>query len=334
MRSAEPWYRKQKDSWCVYHNGRLVTLARGKKNKRAANAKFKQLMQSGVEPTRIKIAKVCDLFLTYSKKHHAESTFEQNKYFLDSFCQSVGRVRVSDIKKHRLTEWLEKSGLGQTSQNKAIGTIKQAFNWALDQDHIGANPFASTKRPRALKRERILLPGERELIFKKIKGEGFKDFLETLEETGARPGELARVTAADIDFEKNVIILWKHKTVHKTGKPRLIFLTPKVKEICKRLTKIHSSGPIFRTIDGNKWTKDSLNCRFRRLRKKYPQLAGVTAYSFRHTWATNALERGVPLATVAELMGHSSTEMLERVYAHLNQKGTYLAEMAQKAIGV
>jgi len=41
----------------------------------------------------------------------------------------------------------------------------------------------------------------------------------------------------------------------------------------------------------------------------------------------------VPIAAVAELMGHSSSEMVQRVYAHRNQKGDWLAEMAKKAAG-
>jgi integrase len=141
------------------------------------------------------------------------------------------------------------------------------------------------------------------------------------------------MTSADIDFKRSVVILWRHKSGKKTGKPRVIFLTPTTKAICKRLVGQHPSGPIFRTSKGNPWTKNSLNCRFRRLRIKYPALKGVTAYTMRHTYGTNALERGVPLAAVAELMGHSSTEMLERVYGHLNQKGEFLSQMARKATG-
>lgn len=335
MRSAKPWYRKQKDTWCVYLNGSLVTLSQGKANKKKAEQEFHKLMLHGgrVPEDNLNLGQVCDLFLDHSLSDHAKSTYDQNKYFLQSFCNSFGRVKVRDLKVLHLTQWLKNSSWGPTSRNRAIGAAKHAFNWCLEQGHVKTNPFRLAKKPKSKRRERILTPKERQLIFKKIKGHGFRDFLTCLEETGARPGELARLTSENFDFKRNVAVLWKHKSGKKTGKPRIIFLTPKSKEICERLVRKYRKGPVFRTIDNNPWTKDSLNCRFRRLRQKYPQLKGVTAYSVRHGFATNALERGVPLTAVAELMGHSSTDMIERVYGHLDQKGDYLSEMARKATG-
>jgi integrase len=37
---------------------------------------------------------------------------------------------------------------------------------------------------------------------------------------------------------------------------------------------------------------------------------------YRHTFATDALEQGVPDALVAELLGHASTAMIHRHYGH------------------
>jgi integrase len=37
----------------------------------------------------------------------------------------------------------------------------------------------------------------------------------------------------------------------------------------------------------------------------------------RHTWATDALRAGAAPLTVAKQLGHSTTEMLERYYAHI-----------------
>ena len=46
------------------------------------------------------------------------------------------------------------------------------------------------------------------------------------QETGCRPGEVARVTAADVNLELGVWILKRHKTAKKTGKPRIVYLMP------------------------------------------------------------------------------------------------------------
>jgi integrase len=55
-------------------------------------------------------------------------------------------------------------------------------------------------------------------------------------------------------------------------------------------------------------------------------------YALRHSWATNALERGVDALTVAVLMGHSDPSTLARVYQHLSHNPKHLLEQARRAI--
>ncbi|MCA9196654.1 MAG: tyrosine-type recombinase/integrase, partial [Planctomycetales bacterium] len=55
-------------------------------------------------------------------------------------------------------------------------------------------------------------------------------------------------------------------------------------------------------------------------------------YAIRHSWATQALERGVDSITVAVLMGHADPSMLARVYQHLAQNPQFMLEQAKKAV--
>ena len=55
-------------------------------------------------------------------------------------------------------------------------------------------------------------------------------------------------------------------------------------------------------------------------------------YGIRHSWATQALERGLDSVTVAVLMGHADPSMLARVYQHLSQNPRYLLEQAKRAV--
>jgi integrase len=54
-------------------------------------------------------------------------------------------------------------------------------------------------------------------------------------------------------------------------------------------------------------------------------------YAFRHSWATNALLRGVDSLTVAILMGHRDPSTLARVYAHLSHRPDHLLAEARRA---
>jgi integrase len=68
-----------------------------------------------------------------------------------------------------------------------------------------------------------------------------------------------------------------------------------------------------------------------RLRKKLPHLAHFVCYNLRHTFATQALLNGVGVAQVAELLGHTSTEMVSKVYGHLAGEVAHMREAARKA---
>ena len=50
----------------------------------------------------------------------------------------------------------------------------------------------------------------------------------------------------------------------------------------------------------------------------------MVAYGLRHLFATDGLERGVPIATMAELLGHSSTKMISERYSHLADRHEHL----------
>ena len=56
-------------------------------------------------------------------------------------------------------------------------------------------------------------------------------------------------------------------------------------------------------------------------------------YTLRHSWATNALQKGVDALTVAILMGHKAPSTLARTYQHLSHHPQHLLEQAKRAAG-
>jgi integrase len=126
-------------------------------------------------------------------------------------------------------------------------------------------------------------------------------------------------------------VLATHKTAKKTGKPRLIHLPPEALELTKALMVKLQQGPLFRNSRGEPWTRNAVRIRFRNLRKKHPELKGIVAYTYRGSFATDALEAGVPDATVAALLGHTNTATLHRFYNRLTSRTAHLAEAAKKA---
>lgn len=66
----------------------------------------------------------------------------------------------------------------------------------------------------------------------------------------------------------------------------------------------------------------------RRARQAAPR---YSLYALRHSWATNALQRGVDALTFAILMGHKDPSTLARTYQHLSHNPEHLLAQARQA---
>lgn len=83
-------------------------------------------------------------------------------------------------------------------------------------------------------------------------------------------------------------------------------------------------------------TKAELRCEAKNklTKKRAAELAPrYSLYALRHSWATNALQRGVDPLTVAILMGHEDPSTLAKVYQHLSLNPKHLLEQARRAAG-
>jgi integrase len=150
----------------------------------------------------------------------------------------------------------------------------------------------------------------------------FKPFLTLLYLTGARPGEIASITANNFDEPRSMVRLREHKTA-RHGQNRIIFLCPQAVALLGEQRAKYGSGHLLRNRIGQPYSKNAIVHMMASVRRK----AGVnraTAYGYRHGWATEALAKGVPDAQVAALLGHSGTAMLFRHYSHLTAKAKVL----------
>lgn len=336
---------------------------RGRENEQAAFQAFFRLMSKEAaaipEPDALKVCQVCDLFLvainpyageapqTQPKKNdeqpplkpsasHDVRTYWWYRKYLQSFCDFFGTLGALAVKPFHVSRWLDAHPKWTTSRRCAVICVKRAYNWCEAEGILTTNPMKKVKKPAAVRRERIITPEEWSQLFAAIRDREFKDFVTALRETGCRPGEVRKVTAAQVNLELGVWVLEHHKTRRKTGLPRVIYLTPTMVELCRRLVEQWPEGPIFRgpKRKGSKpYSRNAIRCRFRRLRKKLPQLKGVISYTLRHTYITDALARGVSAALVAELAGHKDLTMIQQHYAHLSEKRQQLADAARRAAG-
>ncbi len=351
MRQPTPWFRSSKNAWYVEHQLKQVRLGEHpaelpppKKSKTGWNPPpaimeaFYRLMASDPaslpKPDKILTAVLCDVFLQHSEKHHCNDTFINYRHFLQSFCVSYGRLPACELKPFHVTRWLDANPSWTGGRRHAVIAVKRAFSWAEEQGILTPNPVKGVKADGVKKRTRVLTPEEQQQILDTIRDKPFKRFFKALLATGCRPSEVARVTAANVNLELGVWVFEQHKTAKKVHKPRVIYLTPEMVELSRELMAANPEGPLFRGPRLNRpISRNAIRIRFRRLRAKLPHLAHFVAYNARHSYATAALVNGVGVAQVAELLGHTSTEMVSSTYGHLAGQVAHMREAAKRAVG-
>lgn len=136
------------------------------------------------------------------------------------------------------------------------------------------------------------------------------DLIQLVAQSGVRPGELGRITGADIDLKKRVIRIREPKD---RSNPRYIEITPGLMPVVVRLTP---GKPSELLVPGGMNTTSNL-CRHWKRRLKEPRLRGRI---LRHSFCTAQLAAGVPLNQVQSLMGHRSIRSTDR-YVHAIDTG-------------
>jgi integrase len=151
--------------------------------------------------------------------------------------------------------------------------------------------------------------------------------------TGGRKSEVLGLEVDDVSFQRKTITFrpndWRRLKTRTSHRP--VRLWPQLEEILRAyLVEQERTGGLGSLLfpsargEGEKMIRDvrkALNA----IATRAGWLAGeITTKMFRHTYAAarlQTLDRGAPVApwTVARELGHSGTEMVERIYGHLGQ---------------
>jgi integrase len=238
----KPFFRKFDGWWYAQINkgGRRkqIKLVKGKDKKQEAYRAFCRLVadETGELPTASAhtVASVCDFFLDLANRTWERSTFALHQNYLQRFCDRFGHIHVTELKPFHMTQWLDANAGWKASRRHAALCVKRAFRWAFEQGLTGKDPFATYKPDPPTTRNRILTAEEQSQIIAAIKDQEFRDFVIAMQETGCRPGEVASVTAENVNLELGVWVLVRHKTAKKICKPRVIYLTPTMVEMSRR----------------------------------------------------------------------------------------------------
>lgn len=122
-----------------------------------------------------------------------------------------------------------------------------------------------------------------------------KALIEVLWSCGLRRSEIARLQVDDVNLGEGCLVV----RTSKTGKPRIVPISPSARHALRRHLK-HQSGP---TVFG--MTTNAIRLRLQRL-------GSPSAHAWRRGWAVHSLRHGVSESSVRTVAGWSSGAMVAR----------------------
>lgn len=347
MRRPHPRFDETRNAWVTRAGGHLKILAKGPNNATteaaAWDAFYVHMAKLGnpVEGSSIP---------AYTLGQLADKYGEWMKREVDA-----GRMkpRTLDYYQDHLQKFLDALGGNRPAMGvlpfevemfktgwHSVQAVQRLYNWATSMGLLAENPIRSVQRPDLGQRERILTPQETVHLLR-ASDQDFRSFLLTMRHTIARPQEVRAFQWKHLTYQPVPMFTlrdFKSKKRRKDRKTavRVIPLDDRMLRLLNRLARKRQPSPddfVFLNGQGKPWTANAVRCRMRRLRDKVgfgPDENGeqVVAYTMRHTAATRACSRGVRDKVLAELMGHTSTEMTQR-YQHL--QADHLAEAIKRA---
>jgi integrase len=143
---------------------------------------------------------------------------------------------------------------------------------------------------------------------------GFRPMIEAALATGCRYGELCRLDVADFDPDAETLSIRKSKG----GKARKVYLTTEGVKLFHNLAAGRlGNEPLLRDSDGRRFGKSRQERPVRDACINAKIKPVVSFHQLRHTYASLLVKSGTPMRYVAEALGHASTAMTEKHYAHL-----------------
>jgi integrase len=205
------------------------------------------------------------------------------------------------------------------SSNMYLRAAKSAMSTAVRWKLLPSNPFTGGKNiriPQTL--PAYFTKPELEKLLSLIRQNWLKELVIFSVNTGLRQGEVLNLTWDNVDLSRRLI----HVELAKGGKRRTVPMNDVVAAMLQTKASRGPVGPVF-TLRGKPIEKFSLSHAFKSYVRDAKLPDNLRWHSLRHTHATYLVQAGVPIFSVAKLLGHSDVKVTERHYAALSPENLH-----------
>ncbi len=256
---------------------------------------------------------------------------------------TFGNVEIASLCRRQIHEFLTeqkkfgnlRSGeqLSGTSINLILTVLNAAFEYACMMEWVEGNPCSRIKRaPEDGKKGEAFTKDEQRKLEQAIMEQGDRRLFGILLclYSGLRLGELIALEWNDVDLESGIIAINKivYREKNDSDQWQLCIDTPKTKSsarkiplpsyIAEQLREYRKLAMSPYVIENKRGERISIRS-YQYIFEKLTERAGVRKLNFhalRHTFATRAIECGMDVKTLSEIMGHKNASVTLNRYAH------------------
>ncbi len=301
-------------------------------------------------------------FRDYGDANLAPKTKSRYKQLIKvHIAPEFGAMKLSKIRPHHLLQFYTKlrnikspvaAGQRLLSEQTLLHhhrLLNRIFTHAVEWLILGTNPVSKVPTPRVGKKEmRVFEPADVAKVYELLhhETESLRALVVTALNTGMRSEELAGLRWKNVDFKNGIITVCETRQSvdgvgevvggTKTGKSRRIPLSARAKEV---LAEYQANQTARREAYGSKWVDRGyvfVHDNGQPIFPKTPSqwftkfvsrhaLPKLTLHGLRHTFATQLIGDGVPLAVVSEILGHSQRSTTLNIYTHPSDTGYEMA---------
>ena len=262
----------------------------------------------------------------------SEKTLTYYRKTIEAMTTAVGkpvqRITTDDIRQYLTTYQMQRKSSKVTIDNirRILATF---YSWLEDEDYIVKSPV---RRIHKVKTAKVIKETYTDEALEQMRDncDSLRDLaiIDLLASSGMRVGELVALNRDDINFNERECVVFG-----KGNKERLVYFDAR--------TKIHLQNYLDSRADGNPALFVTLRAPYNRLQiggveMRLRQLGRrlsipkVHPHKFRRTLATSAIDKGMPIEQVQQLLGHQKIDTTMH-YAMVKQQNVKLAH--RKYIG-
>lgn len=240
----------------------------------------------------------------------------------------VKHISTDDLRGY-LDHYRRNSNAGKVTIDNIRRILSSFFSWLEDEDYILKSPVRRIHKVKTGKTVKETYSDEALELMRDHCG-SLRDLamIDLLASTGMRVGELVKLDRSDIDFSNRECIVFG-----KGDKERKVYFDARSKiHLQNYLSSREDDNPaLFVSLlkPYNRLQISGVEIRMRELGRRL-DIPKVHPHKFRRTLATMAIDKGMPIEQVQQLLGHQSVDTTLQ-YAMVNQNNVKISH--RKFIG-